>query len=105
VEPANIVVVFDDVDIPLGQIRVRPEGGPGTHKGMASIVGALGPTGFPRIRVGIGPTPEGADIVRFVLTPFRKDERTALNDCLSRAGEALDLILGGRIDKAMNDYN
>ncbi len=105
VEPAHIVVVFDDVDIPLGSIRVRPEGGPGTHKGMASIVGALGTTGFPRIRVGIGPTPEGADIVRFVLTPFRKDEREALDGCLGRAGEALDLILEGRIDKAMNDFN
>ncbi|MGD0783870.1 MAG: aminoacyl-tRNA hydrolase, partial [Candidatus Aminicenantales bacterium] len=79
--------------------------GPGTHKGMASIVGALGSTGFPRIRVGIGPTPEGADIVRFVLTPFRKDERPILQGCLGRAEEALDLILAGSIDKAMNDFN
>ena len=105
VDPANLVVVFDDVDIPLGEIRIRPEGGPGTHKGMASIVGALGTTGFPRIRVGIGPAPEGADIVRFVLTPFRKDERAALQSSLGRAEEALELILAGRIDKAMNDFN
>ena len=105
VDPANIVVVFDDVDIPLGEIRIRPDGGPGTHKGMASIVGALGSTGFPRIRVGIGPTPEGADIVRFVLTPFRRDERAVLEDCLGRAEAALDLILAGHIDKAMNDFN
>jgi PTH1 family peptidyl-tRNA hydrolase len=105
VDPANIVVVFDDVDIPLGEIRIRPDGGPGTHKGMASIVGALGSTGFPRIRVGIGPPPEGADIVRFVLTPFRRDERAVLEDCLGRAEAALDLILAGHIDKAMNDFN
>jgi peptidyl-tRNA hydrolase, PTH1 family len=105
IDPANLVVVFDDVDIPLGEIRIRPEGGPGTHKGMASIVGALGTTGFPRIRIGIGPTPEGADIVRFVLTPFRKDERAALQSSLGRAEEALDLILAGRIEKAMNDFN
>ena len=105
VDPENIVIVFDDVDIPLGEIRIRKDGGPGTHKGMSSIVAALGSTGFPRIRVGIGPTPAGADIVRVVLTPFRKEERPVLADCLGRAEEALDLILAGHIDKAMNDFN
>lgn len=105
VDPANLVVVFDDVDIPLGTIRVRKDGGPGTHRGMASIVEALATSGFPRIRIGIGPTLEGADIVRFVLTPFRKDERALLETSLGRAEDALDLILDGHIDKAMNDFN
>jgi PTH1 family peptidyl-tRNA hydrolase len=105
VDPARLVVVFDDVDLPLGGIRVRAEGGPGTHKGMASIVACLGTTGFPRIRIGIGPTPAGADIVRFVLTPFRKTEKELLLGSLALAAEAFDLILAGRVDKAMNDFN
>lgn len=105
VPPENLIVAYDDVDLPLGGLRVRREGGPGTHKGMASIVATLGTTAFPRIRLGIGPSPEEADIVRFVLTPFRKDERKALDEALGRAVEALDMILAGRIDRAMNDFN
>jgi PTH1 family peptidyl-tRNA hydrolase len=105
VAPENLIVAYDDVDLPLGGLRVRREGGPGTHKGMASVVACLGTTAFPRIRLGIGPSPEEADIVRFVLTPFRKDERKALDEALDRAVEALDMILAGRIDRAMNDFN
>ncbi len=101
----RLVVVFDDVDIPLGDIRIRREGSPGTHRGMASIAANLGTTAFPRIRVGIGPAPPEADIVRFVLTPFRRDERDLLNQSLDRAVEALDLIVSGHIDRAMNAYN
>ena len=73
--PESAVVVYDDLDIPLGEIRVRKDGSPGTHKGMASIVGEAGTTAFPRIRVGIGPLADRADMVRFVLSPFRRDER------------------------------
>jgi PTH1 family peptidyl-tRNA hydrolase len=105
VEPEHLIVAYDDVDLPLGGLRVRREGGPGTHKGMASVVATLGTTAFPRIRLGIGPSPEEADIVRFVLTPFRKDERKALDEALDRAVEALDMILAGKIDQAMNDFN
>jgi len=105
VEPGSLIVAYDDADIPLGDIRIRKDGGPGTHKGMASIVAEIGTGDFPRIRIGIGPVPDGADIVRFVLTPFRRAERDALEDSLERAVSALDLIVGGRIDKAMNDFN
>jgi peptidyl-tRNA hydrolase, PTH1 family len=100
----RLVVVFDDVDLPLGEIRVRREGGPGTHRGMASIVGLIG-TSFPRIRVGIGPVPENADITDFVLEPFRKAEKKLLDGSLDRAMDALELVLDGRIDQAMNSYN
>ncbi|MDD8025248.1 MAG: aminoacyl-tRNA hydrolase [Acidobacteriota bacterium] len=104
-DPERLIVAYDDVDLPLGGLRVRREGSAGTHKGMASIVAALGTTGFPRLRLGIGPAPAEADIADFVLTPFRKAERKALDEALDRAVEALDLIVAGRIDKAMNDYN
>lgn len=100
----RLVVVFDDVDLPLGEIRVRRDGGPGTHRGMASIVAAIGPA-FPRIRVGIGPVPEGAEIADFVLGDFRAAEKKLLAGSLERALEALELVLDGRIDQAMNRYN
>lgn len=100
----RLVVVFDDVDLPLGEIRVRREGGPGTHRGMASVVAVIGPA-FPRIRVGIGPVPEGAEIVDFVLGDFRRAEKKLLEESLERALEALELVLDGRIEQAMNRYN
>lgn len=67
--PENIVVVYDDLDIPLGQIRVRKEGSAGTHKGLRSIIDEVGTRAFPRIRVGIGPLVEPGDATQFVLSP------------------------------------
>jgi len=99
------LVVFDDADLPLGEIRIRPEGGPGTHRGMASVVAETGTSSFPRIRLGIGPVAEGEDIADFVLSPFEEDEKVRFGESLARAAEAMDLILAGRLDQAMNVYN
>ena len=104
-EAERLLVVYDDVDIPLGEIRVRKDGGPGTHKGMISIVQEVGTKKFPRLRLGIGPGPEGGDIVSFVLSPFRRDEKRRLKESLDKGLSALDLILDGRIDMAMNEFN
>ena len=104
-ETGRLLVVYDDVDIPLGEIRVRKEGGPGTHKGMISIVQEIATKGFPRLRLGIGPAPDGGDIVQFVLSPFRRNEKKLLAAGLDKARTALSLILDGRIDAAMNDFN
>jgi PTH1 family peptidyl-tRNA hydrolase len=103
--PENVVVVYDDLDIPLGQMRVRRAGSPGTHKGLRSLTAELGTNAFPRIRLGIGPLDEREDAVRFVLSPFSRDERAVLEDALARAEEALEMILDGRIDQAMNTFN
>lgn len=105
IEPGKLVVVYDDIALPLGQTRVRKEGGAGTHKGMVSIVEEIETTRFPRIRVGIGPFPDGADRVDYVLSPFADSEKELLEKSLERAGQALALILAGRIDQAMNSYN
>ena len=78
-DPGRLLVVYDDVDIPLGEIRVRKDGGPGTHKGMTSIVEEIGTKKFPRLRLGIGPGPQGGDIVPFVLSPFRRNEKSAVS--------------------------
>jgi PTH1 family peptidyl-tRNA hydrolase len=105
VESNRLVVVYDDADLPLGEIRIRKQGRAGTHKGMASIVGLIGTTRFPRIRVGIGPVPDGTDIVRYVLAPFRGDEADRLEESLGKAEDALGMILSGDVDAAMNLYN
>jgi len=101
----RLVVAYDDLDIPLGEIRVRRSGRPGTHKGMISIVGAIGTEAFARVRIGIGPLPAGRDAAEYVLEPFKRDERAELDRSLGDAAEAVDLILDGRIDRAMTRFN
>ena len=105
ITPENMVVVYDDLDIPLGQIRVRKEGRAGTHKGMRSIIQEIGTQSFPRIRVGIGPVAAREEATRFVLSPFTKEESPILEKSLAKTQEALEMILAGRIDKAMNEFN
>lgn len=103
--PERLVVVYDDLDIPTGEIRVRKRGSPGTHKGMISIVEALGTREFPRLRIGIGPLPAGEDAAEYVLAPFDRDERPLLERSLDEAEEALEMILAGGLDRAMARFN
>lgn len=103
--PESAVIVYDDLDLALGQIRVRKTGSPGSHKGLRSIVAETGTTDFPRIRLGIGPLAERADAVRYVLSPFDREERPLLQGALARAEEALEMIIDDRIDQAMNEFN
>jgi len=105
IRPERMVVVYDDFDLPLGEIRIRKEGGGGSHKGMGSIIQELGTRALPRIRIGIGPLPEEADPVEYVLAPFSDDELLRLEEPLERAAEALEMILEGDIDAAMNQHN
>ena len=105
VGPERLVVAYDDLDIPLGEIRVRKSGRPGTHKGMISVAGAIGTGDFARVRIGIGPLPPGRDAAEFVLEPFRRDERADLEGALEQAAEALEMILDGGIERAMTRFN
>ena len=104
--PADrLVVAYDDLDIPLGEIRVRKSGRPGTHKGMISVAGTIGTDAFARVRIGIGPLPAGRDAAEYVLERFKRDERSLLGKSLEDAAEALEMILDGRIDRAMTRFN
>ncbi len=103
--PERLVVVYDDLDIPLGEIRVRKSGRPGTHKGMISVTGEIRTEEFARVRIGIGACPAGRDAADYVLEPFRKDERAGLAEGLERAAEALEMILDGGIERAMTRFN
>lgn len=105
VPAGRIVVVTDDLDIPLGQIRVRKGGSAGTHNGLRSVVAEMGTTSIPRLRVGIGPLAEGEEATEFVLSPFSRRERPAVEEALAKAEEALEMILDGRIEAAMNAFN
>jgi PTH1 family peptidyl-tRNA hydrolase len=101
----RLVVVYDDLDLALGEIRVRLRGSPGTHKGMISIVDAIRTREFPRLRIGIGPLPEGQDAADYVLSPFARQERPLLERGLDEAAEALDMILAGDANRAMARFN
>lgn len=105
IQPEQLLVVYDDLDIPLGEIRVRKRGSSGTHKGMRSIVQEIETTQFPRMRIGIGPLPAGEDAVEYVLSCFDETEGVLLEESLKNAREALEMILDGRVEAAMNIYN
>ncbi|MBC7362263.1 MAG: aminoacyl-tRNA hydrolase [Candidatus Aminicenantes bacterium] len=105
VNPENLIVIYDDLDIELGEIRVRPQGGPGSHKGMKSIVQEIGTRIFPRVRVGIGPKPEGQDAARYVLSEFSDKEKEQLQLALDKACQAVEMIIEGQISRAMNSFN
>ena len=103
VDPADLLVLYDDLDLPFGQLRFRSSGGPGTHKGMLSIVGTLGTTEFPRLRIGIGPGQ--GDAADFVLSPFSRDERPELPALLDRAARGVERYLTEGAGKAMMEIN
>jgi len=100
----DILVIHDDLDLPLGTTRLRPEGGSGGHKGMRSIIEALGSQAFPRLRVGIG-RPPGNDAVSYVLSDFTADEQITLESVYERMVAAVELFLREGIEAAMNAYN
>ena len=104
VPPESILVIYDDLDLPLGRIRLRPEGGSGGHKGMKSIIEHLGANGFPRLRVGIGRPTQG-DPVDYVLDDFTLDERITIDVVYEKAVSAVELWLTEGVVAAMNRYN
>ena len=101
---SDLIVVYDDMDLPVGQIRLRPSGGTGGHKGMQSIVRAVGSQEFPRIRVGVGRPPNG-DAIAYVLSNFRPEERPLIEEARQRVAEALLVILEEGLEPAMNRFN
>ena len=104
-EPSDVIVVFDEVDLPLGMIRIKLSGGPGTHNGMRSVVRAIG-EGFPRVRVGVAPAQprEVPDLAEYVLSPFDQDENALAEKSMDRAAEAVEVALRD-VARAMNQFN
>lgn len=102
---ADLVVVTDDLDLPLGRIRVRGDGGAGGHRGLASILEHLGEAGFVRVRIGIGRPPERVPAEAYVLQEFAAAERPALEEALERAREAVEAVVAEGAAAAMNRFN
>jgi len=101
----DLIVLVDDVDLPLGSLRIRGRGSAGSHNGMKSIIGALESDGFARVRMGIGPDHPARDRASYVLGRFRKADLETVAEMLDRTVEAVRVILRDGLDEAMNRYN
>ena len=106
IPPERILVIFDDISLDVGRLRIRRKGTDGGHNGMKSIIYHLNSDAFPRIKIGVGKKPHpDYDLADWVLSSFKKDEQHPLKAALERACEAVPLILDGKIDEAMNRCN
>jgi PTH1 family peptidyl-tRNA hydrolase len=101
----DLLVLHDDIDLPLGKIRLRNHGGPGGHKGIRSIIEELGTETFWRLKIGVNRPPEQWDTASYVLAPFSSEELQDLDEILDRVEKAVTLWAGGNHNKAMNLYN
>ena len=101
----DLIVIYDELDLPLGKIRIRQRGGSAGHNGMESIIGALGTQEFLRVRLGIGPDKKVSDGARYVLAPFRKSQLKLVDEILETASEAVKAILREGPAAAMNRFN
>lgn len=103
----DMIVVYDDVDLPLGTLRIRKDGSAGTHNGMRSIADSLGTEAFPRLRVGVRGEgyAEVSDLAEYVLEDFEKHENQIIGETIERATEALLLCARGDLTRAMNQFN
>ena len=101
----EMIVIYDDIDLEPGQIRIRKKGSAGGHNGIKSIIAQLGTQNFYRIKVGVGAKPRGWDLADYVLGRFSSDERIAVNKAICDAADAVEMILRDGIESAMNHYN
>jgi len=104
IEPANVIAIHDDVDLPLGRLKVKQGGGDGGHKGIRSVTQELGSPDFVRIRFGVG-RPARGDVTDFVLSDFADSEREAVAAEVDRASDAVTAVITRGLRAAMNSYN
>ena len=102
---SELIVVYDDISLAPGQIRIRKKGSAGGHNGIKNIIANLGTDRFMRVKVGVGEKPKNWDLADYVLSPFTKDERPLVNLAIEHAAKAIEQMLNGDVDAAMNEYN
>jgi PTH1 family peptidyl-tRNA hydrolase len=105
VTPQEVIIIYDDISLEVGQLRIRKQGSAGGHNGIKSIISHLGTDDFPRIKVGVGDKPKGWDLADYVLSRFTKEEQPIIRDALKDTSDACKMIAIGSIDAAMNQYN
>ena len=104
-EEHELLVIYDDISLDVGQIRIRKKGSAGGHNGIKNIIANLGTDRFMRVKVGVGEKPKNWDLADYVLSPFTKDERPLVNLAIEHAAKAIEQMLNGDVDAAMNEYN
>ncbi|MDE7266336.1 MAG: aminoacyl-tRNA hydrolase [Lachnospiraceae bacterium] len=102
---SELIVIYDDVSLDVGQLRIRKKGSAGGHNGIKNIIAQLGHDTFLRIKIGVGEKPKGYDLADYVLGHFSKEELVVMKDSLEKVDGAINLMLAGEVDRAMNDYN
>ncbi len=105
IPPENIIVICDDINLDVGNLRVRRKGSDGGQKGLRNIIECLGSDNFPRIRLGVGKTPKGGDVVSWVLGRLPSDQRKEFDKVIEKTPQIISLVIDGNIEKAMCDYN
>lgn len=105
IEAEDIIVIYDDINLDVGRLRIREKGSAGGHNGIKNIIAHLGTEGFPRIRVGVGMKPPKMDLADYVLSHFTKDEQSMMEEGYDKACKALELMVAEDVARAMNDYN
>jgi len=103
--PENLIVICDDINLPVGNIRIRKKGSDGGQRGLRNIIYLMNTEKFPRVRVGIGSKPEGWDLKNYVLSRFTKEENDGIIKGITDAGNAVISIINGKITDAMNSFN
>lgn len=101
----NIIIIYDDIDIPVGKLRLRPKGSAGTHNGMRSVIYQIQSDEFPRVRIGVDRPPEGWDLANYVLSKFAGDDKKKAEEAIVNAADAIEAIVKSGIDQAMNKFN
>lgn len=104
-EPQNIIIIYDDISLEPGQLRIRGKGSAGGHNGVKNIIAHLGTQEFPRIKVGIGEKPRGMDLADYVLSRFSKGEQEMMEEAYKEAADAAAVFLSQGIAEAMNRFN
>lgn len=105
VEPDHIIVIYDDISLGVGQLRIRTKGSAGGHNGIKSIIAHLGTQEFPRIKVGVGDKPKKMDLADYVLSRFSKEDQALMEDAYKEAARAAEVMIGQGADAAMNQFN
>lgn len=105
VEPENIIIIYDDISLDVGQLRIREKGSAGGHNGIKNIIAHLGTQEFPRIKVGVGEKPQGWDLADYVLGRYNAEDRKMIDAAQKDAADAVKLMVAGDVKTAMNRYN
>lgn len=104
-DPSQMLIVLDDMDLPVGALRVRERGSAGGHKGLQSVMDSVGSEAFPRLRIGIGRPPPGTDPVDYVLTRFRPDDKGTVEETIRFAADAVECWVRYGTAETMNRFN